>query len=397
MPASLLPPFSGDSAELPALSDPLYGGPGPYATSPLRVVTGPRANPEARSSYVRAEGTLAQAGSKLSCFHPRLAESLADVAGLDPRWEMSQPPVEDWPITGVVPMIVPGAGRRAPFPCPPLTYLVAYDAFVPHPGGTCKDIDSPKRLRESLPEGSSLILTLHGNYDYLNAAMRQTEPFFWEQSWLYQFDGIVIDQPDPFANSPYAQQLIAERWHQMLCAEGAREGAHVIPALAWGNEAMLRRQVLSWALNPRINTIYVDAYGPRLHKATWAWRWIMALERYVAPQRHIRWLIGGLTSGWQVQELRRIFPAGNFAVCLSRNRFVHAQEGTALKEIHAARLQRVIDSTEALRTGTALATKQAPARPDHWPTLTEALALHRQGHGLDGSKGRSDADDGSAS
>src|SRR6202035_3374648 len=98
--------------------------------------------------------------------------------------------------------------------------------------------------------------------------------------FLSHFDGIIVDNFDPFSNSPRPQTLQGERMHQLFMEEGARSGHNVIPALAWADESSLRRQIELFTSNPQLNTVYVDAYGPRVDRRLWSWRWLMALERY---------------------------------------------------------------------------------------------------------------------
>ncbi len=376
-PSSLLPVFRGRFADLPPLADPAYGGLGPYASSPLRDVVGARINPDAYGDYyAHAERELAHPESKLSCFHPQLSDNLSAVLGFDPRLALRQLPARLWPLSGVIPMLVPGAQGKLPFAVPAGSYLIAYSHLVRHPGGTLESDGAILRLKESLPPGSSLLLTFHGHYEHLNAAWMQDG--FWDQPFLAHFDGIIIDNFDPFSNSPRPMTLQAERMHQLFMEDGCLAGHNVIPALAWADEPSLRRQVELFVSNPHLNTVYVDAYGPQVDRQTWSWRWLMALERYVAPHEHVRWLIGGLSSAWQLQELHRIFPAGNFSLVLSRNHFVHVQSGTASRAIQAGKFEASLARLEDLRTGRETATRMP--RPDHWPTYAEALRAHEEAY-----------------
>jgi hypothetical protein len=381
-----LPSFSGPYAELPALTDPAYGGLGPYASSPLRDVVSTRINPDAYdewySSAEKIEQILVPEGSKLSCYHSHLGDELSATEGFDPRLQLRQHRASLWPLSGIIPMLVPGARGKLPFAVPAGTYVIAYSQLVRHPGGTLEDDGAIVRLKESMPQGSSLLLTFHGHYEHLLGAWMQGHPGeadgFWDQPFLAHFDAVIIDNFNPFSNSPRPSILEAERMHQMFMEDGGAMGRNVIPALAWADEPSLRRQVELFVSNPHLNTVYVDAYGPQVDRQTWSWRWLMAMERYVAPHEHVRWLIGGLSSAWHLQELHRIFPAGNFSLVLSRNHFVHAQSGTASRAIQAGKFEASLARLEDLRTGRETATRMP--RPDHWPTYAEALRAHEEAY-----------------
>ena len=368
-----VPTFHGPYRELEPLPDPAYGDRlGPYAYSPLREVVGTRVNPEAYVQFYADLTAAAEEGTKLTCYSPYLTSELTGFDGLYPRARVRQLPASEWPLTGVIPTFSPNGQGRLYFPLQPATYAVEYAHFVSKPGGTPKQ-PWIEHIKELLPKGSRLILTFYGNHEYLETTWAQGKAF-WAQPWLRQFDALVIYNFDAFGNSPRIQSITRERMHQIFATEGTESGFNIIPSLAWANEPSLRRQVRLWVGNPDINTIFVDAYGPAMDKQLWGWRWLEAIERYCAPHTHIRWLIGGLRSGWHIEEFRRMFPKGNFSIIAEREVFVSAMRGSANREIQAEKFAKRIRALEDLRTGVSTATRVP--RPDHWPTAAEATLAH---------------------
>jgi len=195
---------------------------------------------------------------------------------------------------------------------------------------------------------------------------------FWYAPFLDQFDGIVMPDFSAYSDDPLPQMLFGERMMQMFAQEGSDAGKTVIPSIAWCTEDSLRRQVEVWTSQyPKVNTILLDCYGSHIDAVGWAWRWLYALEKYCAGKKHIRWLFTGMTSGWAIRELNRIFPDGNYSLVTSASPQIAATRGTTDKERMARRFRRAMAKIEDLHSGRMVA--DAQPRPDHWPTFAELL------------------------
>lgn len=358
---------------LPALEDPYFPGESNlYARSPLRDVCGTRINREAAAWYRDHERLTSQTCAVRTAIDPNLEAWIADVGSFDPRAEVVQPPAAEWPLTRVVPR-VSVAGRKMAFPLDPMTYLIDYGELHSNPH-TLPDPEHYKRLCPNhLPEGSQAILTMMSRRALQLGLWVQ--PDFWQHPFLDQFAAIQIPDFSVFIDDPKPQLLLGERMRQIFAEEGAAAGRTVIPTILWSREEQLGRQVEMWlAAYPNVHTIGFDAAAgsPDVDRTAWAWRHLFAIEKYLKGADHIRWLFSGLTNGWQIRELNRIFPKGNYAVILPMSRYIAARRGSSDPQIHRANFLRTISQIQDFLTGRVVADPRP--RPKAWPKTGRAVS-----------------------
>lgn len=361
--SGVLPP-----EELPPLPDKAVGGvPGPYSLSDLRDVCGTRIAPGAIGWYIEREKVTSASCAAKTCAHPDLDFWLQDVGSLDPRARIRQPITSDWPMTAVIPRVDVSGGKLR-FPLEPATYIIDYPVI------NQRAHELPQRpwvqnIGELFPDGSQLLLSFLGSRK-LTLGLWSLDGF-WQADFLDQFEAVILPDFAAFSNDPTFQYLLGERMQQIFGSEGTDNGRVVIPSIAWASESSLRRQVETWAaMGPeRCNTVMLDCYGSGVNKTRWTWRWLMALEKYCAPHTHIRWLVAGITAGWAIGELIRIFPEGNFHIVSPMSMVVRATEGTADKDVQAVKFQRSVKVLEEFRSGQREA-KPKP-RPERWYSFAE--------------------------
>ena len=85
----------------------------------------------------------------------------------------------------------------------------------------------------------------------------------------------------------------------------------------------------------------------------------------------MRWLIAGITSGWAIRELNRIFPGGNYCLVPSISTFVQATTKTTDREFMGKRYRQKLQKLENFMDGSEIA--DAEPRPDRWPSFADAL------------------------
>lgn len=365
---------------LPPLPDPSYDGKlGPYSASPLRDVVGTRINADAIGHYRRRSWLTSPMCSAKTCGHPELEAWLGDVGGtFDPHSRLAQPPPSEWPLSGIIPRMS-AWGARLPFEVAPATYMIDYlslntDPLVPPTRPWVNE------LRSAFPEGSRLLLSHFGpggpgpgSRVPLTMGLWTLQGAFWSAPFLDQFDAIVSPGFSPFSDDPHPQALFGERMDQIFGQEATESGKTFIPSIAWADEDSLRRQVELWVSQyPKVNTILLDCYGTGIERVGWAWHWLFAMEKYCAPHRNIRWLLTGMTSGWIVKELNRIFEAKNYSLITTASLQISATRGTTDKEIMAKRFRDKVGRLEDLRAGRVIADSQP--RPDHWPMFKELIS-----------------------
>lgn len=354
---------------LPALPDPAYDGQlGPYAYSPLREVTGTRINPAAVGWYRRREALTSQRGV-LSCAHPDLAGWLGDIRSFDPFTWVSQPKPSDWPLPAILPQITV-TGNKLPFPLPDdiNTYMIEYENLT-MPG---KLPDKPwvLDLKSKFPEDAQLILTFFGGKRELFWGL-WTESGFWHHPFLDNFTAICLPDFSSFSDDPIPQSLLGERMQMIFAREGAQAGRTIIPKIAWRSEDSFRRQIELWVSQyPRVNTIMLNCYGHGIDRATWAWRWLYAIEKYCKGHDHIRWIIAGITQGWAIRELNEIFPKKNYSLLPSKLQFIAAQRKAVDPEVMAQRFANKMRHLGAYWSGEEIA--EAFPKPTKWPTFEDA-------------------------
>ena len=352
---------------LPPLADPCFGDqPGPYSASPLRDVCGTRIQPDALGFYKHRE-LLCRADTWVkTCAHPELEAWLGDVGGFDPRSALSQPALSEWPLSAIIPRLSVW-GEQLPFPLDPATYVIDYTYLHSNPR-TLPERAWVMRLRERFPEGAKLILAFFGNRALTLGLWPQIE--FWHHPFLDQFDAVLMPDFSAFSDDPTPQYLLGERMQQVFAQDGARAGRTVIPSIAWTTESSLRRQIELWASRyPSVNTIHLDCYGSQVDRTGWNWRWLFAMEKYCAHLPHIRWLVSGMTSGWTVRELNRIFPAGNYCLAPSVSAYLGVMSGSRDPAWQAQAFRIKMRRFEDLKAGREVA--EPMARPDSWPTFSD--------------------------
>lgn len=349
--------------ELEPLDDPCFAGPGPYASSELRRVTGTRINPDAIGWYKRRQLITSPQFAVKTAGHPRLEDWLGDVRSFDPRAKVTQPAPEKWPLTAVMPQIIIRQGG-APFELEPMSYIVNFETFH----SNAMTLPSELHLREHLPAGAGLYLAWFGARKFINGLWAQTD--FWFQPWLDQFDGFLMPDFSAFSDDPAPQYLLGERMMQIFAEEGSAAGQTVIPTIAWASEHSLRRQIELWtSLYPRVNTIHLDCYGKNVNRTGWTWRWLFALEKYCQGKDQIRWLVSGLNSGWAIGELNRIFPARNYNIIQPLSGFVAVFRATTDSAVAKQRFQTKVRQAQDFRSGRAVA--DPLPRPERWPTFSD--------------------------
>lgn len=353
--------------ELPPLGDPAYGGePGPYSASGLRTVCGSRINPDAIRFY-RRRSVLTTRESIRSCAHPDIEPWIGNVGGFDPHVDVVQPPRSQWPISGVVARVDARSGSM-PFELPEMTYFVDYSSFHSNPAELPSG-PMVETIKERLfPEGARLVLTFYNDMRLKHSLW--THMNFFEQPFLDQFDATLLPDFSAYCNDTTPQYLIGERQLQIFGTDGSRQGRTVIPSIVWSNEESLRRQADLWLSQyPKVHTIRLDCYGKNVDRVGWAWRHLFAMEKYFKGFDHIHWIIAGMTSGWMIRELNRIFPKGNYSIVAPVNMFIAAQRGSTDPIYSAQEFRRQIAKLEDFRSGRDVA--DAQPRPDHWPTYSE--------------------------
>jgi hypothetical protein len=355
--------------KLPPLPDPYFDDqPGPYSASALRDVCGTRINPNAKNSY-NDRNRMISPGGPFSCVHPEIEEWIGSAEGFDPRSRIKQPPMKEWPLS-VVAARIDARNTPMPFDLPEMTYFVDYSSFHkdlfegPAPGGLADTVK--ERL---FPENSQLVLTFYNEkVQKLNLWSIRN---FWQLPFLEQFDAVLMPDFHAYCNDPVPKYLIGERMMQIFAEEGSRAGRTVIPSIAWSTEESLRRQVDLWTSQSNINTIRLDCLGAGVHRTGWAWRWIFALEKYVQGMDHIRWIITGMTSGWTIGELNRIFPKKNYTLVTPFSTFIAAQRRSTSREWSTHEFRRQIKRLEEFRSGKNVA--EAMTRPAVWPTFADVV------------------------
>ncbi|WP_217924720.1 DUF4417 domain-containing protein [Miltoncostaea oceani] len=281
-----------------------------YAASPLRSITGTRINPEARYWYDRRGLCTAVDSPVRTGAHPDLVAWIGNVAGFDSRLRMTQPAIEEWPMSRLIPRV--HVYKSFPhFELMPGTYSIDYVSLTKArdrlPGQ-----EWVEDIRGMFPEGSTLLLNFIGNNAQTHYIW-SLGPEFWAAPFLRNFDGIVSPEFSTFIDDPKPQFLIGERQKQIFCQEGAEAGFTTIPSIAWSSESSLRRQLdLVMSLYPRVNTVWLDCLGAGVDPTAWTWSRIEMLEKHIPPDFPMRWLVAGAVSGWAIVELHRIFPQGNF-------------------------------------------------------------------------------------
>jgi hypothetical protein len=354
-------------ADIPAMDDPAFGGPGPYSRSPLRDVCGHRINPDAIGWYRRREILTQPICPTKTCAHPELENWLGDVGSFDPRARIKQPRFSEFPMSAITPRIVVWGSELA-FPLLPGSFMLDYRYLHSNPH------ELPSRpwvlnIRDRFPEGSNLLLSFFGGRA-LKLGLWTLQDF-WYHPFLDNFQAVVLPDFSYYSDDPIPQYLIGERMMQIFASEGHDAGRTVIPTIAWPTDNSLRRQFETWtSMYPYVNTIHIDCFGSGVNRTKWLQRWLFAFREHCAKYPHIRWMLSGITQGWVIRHLNEIFPNGNYVLCPSVSMFVGAttKAGTD-RNVHARRFYTKYRQLEAWKSGQERADFQP--LPETAPTFSE--------------------------
>lgn len=301
------------SVNLPALPD--YAGPrGPYAASALRATTGSRINPYARKRYMEMGDKLrGSASPAITCAHPALPLWLDYFKSLDPDWHCTQPDLDQWPFSRVIPRAIPGP-KGAPWPLPVGTYWIDYESLT-----TSKTrlptTEWSHDIRSQFPKGSQLILGpigMHAN----RIAMWGLREELLRSSLVRQFDAIVVPDMSSYINDPKPQAMIGERMTQEYCSLADDLGLPIIPIISWQSREALRRQadMLGTLVDAgRVNTVYIELLARNVDREDWFFTRMGDIKECLA-HLPVRFIFSGTESGWKIDWLREIFPNGNFHI-----------------------------------------------------------------------------------
>lgn len=347
---------------IPPLPDPSYDNElGLYAASDLRDVCGTRINPNSMGWY-KHRGVVTHPNCMVqTAAHPNVEAWLADVQGFDPRAIVKQPPMKDMPLSIVIPQVSPLSNGTFKFPLNKATYIVNAMDYQSNPHTLPEKIIG---IKKNLPEGSQLYMNWFGPREYIQGLWTLIE--FWEAEALDEFDGLFMPDFSAFSDDPVPQYLLGERMQQVFAAEGSLAGKTIIPGIAWATEESFRRQFEMWSsLYPHVHTIAFDCYGSGVSRVGWLWRWLFAFEKYCQGMDHLRFVFAGISSGWAVRELNRIFPKKNYVLVTPHNNYVAAQRGSADREVQGKKFRTQIKALEDYSTGEVLADEAL--RPEEWP------------------------------
>lgn len=312
--APLHVPQAGDllpGVDLAPLNEPHTGQPGPYARSGLRSVVGSQVNPRAREGwYVHNAPELVKGDAPvITVYHPYLDRWIETLDGLDADWTLSQSPAQHWPLSRVIPRVVPGP-RFPEWKLPVGTYWVDYVLLT----ASTRHLPTSEwipQLKERLPEGSKLILGAIGPYA-TRAALWAFRHQLWEHPMMEAFDYVVVPDISSYLNDPAPHALIGERMTQLWAEVGAERGFEIIPIVSWQSEDALLRQVdRLGSLMPDVNTVYIELLARKPRNAPKAWKDWWLHSRFDDIEKHLahlplRFLLSGVDAGWAVNRMSQI-------------------------------------------------------------------------------------------
>lgn len=298
--------------ELDPLPEPHSGQPGPYARSELRSVVGSQMNPRARDGWYvdNADSLIKPDAPVITAYHPQLDRWIESLDGLDPEWSIRQPSVDRWPMSRVLPRIVPGP-RFPDWPLPVGTYWVDYVLL----SASTRRLPTSEwipQLKERLPEGSKLVLGAIGPYA-TRAALWSFRYQLWDHEMMDAFDAVVVPDISSYLNDPKPHALVGERMTQLWAQLGAERGFDIIPIISWQSEDALARQVdRLGALYPQVNTVYIELLARRsqsMSAAEWKLWWLHSrmddIEKHLS-HLPLRFLVSGIDAGWAINRMRNI-------------------------------------------------------------------------------------------
>lgn len=335
--------------------------PGPYAASGLRTITGTRMNPLARKSWYARHADRLSTNDALvvTAAHPELAGWLRLARGLDPEWVAAQPPPEDWPLSRIIPRVVP-SGDFPKWDLPVGTYWFDYPEVTrsPHklPGTPWST-----ELAARLPQGSFSILGAIGPYMLRNALFRFRSQI-WEHPFFTQFDAMVVPDFSSYLNDPRPQALIGERMTQQFVELGCAHGYTMIPILSWQSDEALRRQVdLFGSMYPQVHTVYIELLSKGVPRVPWLYHRFEQIAEQLA-HLPLRFLFSGVDHRGMISYLaREVLPDGNFSL-VTLWPWMKTGFTPGLRDQKAREFRRRIHALEELHRGDAYVTP--PPKPD---------------------------------
>lgn len=307
----------GQSARLDVriepLADPsLAGQLSPYAASALRSITSSQINPYAVDLY-GSQGTYMSESSDaiITGVHPDLPVWLKYLGGGDSEWTCQQRPIEQLPLSRVLPRVVM-TGAPHPWPIPQGSYWIDYANFSRH-RTRIPDDGWAMNVRERFPTGSQLVLGPIMDH-HVRIAMWNLRYKLWESDFIKQFDAVVCPDFSSYINDPAPQSLLGERMTQIWTEMAMRHGINVIPIISWSNEDSLARQadrLGALAEAGLVHTVYIEWLARGVKKDHWIHHRVEAFERHLA-HLPIRWIFSGIESGRVMARIHKALPAGNF-------------------------------------------------------------------------------------
>jgi len=357
--------------QLPALAGP-DGQPTIYANSGLRTVTGTRIDAPAYESWYSGQAELLASieSPVLTCAYPQMEQWLKAMNGLDPQLRISQPQAADWPITQVIPRVMP-AKKGLPFELPEGNYWIDYGT-VSSSMRHLPEREWTNSITAQFPDPNKVTLGFIGQHALSRLIWRQrfslwSHPFF-EQ---FRLGGMVVPDFSAWLNDPKPQALVGMRMSQQFAELGAERGYLMIPTLAWQNNEMLARTCdLLGSLYPRVNTLYLYLNSMGVDRVPWVYSRLQDIQDHLAPLP-FRYIISGVESAWGIHALREVLPRSNFHLAVGAP-WMQARLGFGSDQDRALIFRRSVARVESLSRGEG--TPSMPERPeDPWATVLASL------------------------
>lgn len=304
-------------SDLPGVElDPLPqpdGSVSPYARSGLRSITTTLIDKPAFNSWYGARPELLASVQSpvLTCVHPQMELWLKVMRGLDPLLSVSQPPASDWPLTRVVPRVIPSK-HGLPFSLPDGPYWIDYGS-VSASMNHLPEREWTHSIAQQFPDSSRVMLGFIGKH-LLSRLIFRRRFSLWAHPFFEQFKtgGMVVPDFSAWLNDPKPQALVGERMTQQFAELGFERGYNMIPTLAWQNRDMLRRVTdLFGSLYPKVNTLYLYLNSTGVDRIPWLYSRLEDIQAHLSDLP-FRYLISGVESGWGINALREVLPRGNF-------------------------------------------------------------------------------------
>lgn len=364
------------SEELPGVElEPLPGPDGkltPYAKSGLRTITTTRIDRPAFDSWYknRAELMASMQSPVLSCAHPQMDLWLKIMRGLDPQLRIGQPPADTWPLTRVIPRVIPSK-RGLPFTLPEGSYWIDYGA-VSASMRHLPERDWTYSIAAQFPDPSRVTLGFIGKH-LLSRLIFAKRFSLWSHPFFEQFKegGMVVPDFSAWTDDPKPQSLTGERMTQHFAELGYDRGYNMIPTLAWQNREMLRRVTdMMGSLYPKVNTLYLYLNSTGVDRVPWLYSRLEDIQAHLSDLP-FRYMISGVESGWGVNALGEVLPRGNYHL-VAGGPWMQAQRAFGDDSERARVFRRAITQLEEWHRRENL--PPLPERPDDpWASVLASL------------------------